>query len=244
MIMASSTALSVSMRRFPVAPATATPETPPGVIRLLSERLELVEDLWHTVLRDECPAEQVERLLRLKELSGPLDPGGMSEGQEPFSLDGQVSAEIVRLIGEMDLAEGIAAARAFSLYFQLVNILEQHIEEDSYIESLKFAPAPSPSDPFLPALASQSDPATFRQLFERLRSLNVPPARLEQLLQDLALRLVFTAHPTEIVRHTVRHKQRRVANLIQKLQDSNVNPDDRSRLRQQLEEEIRLWWRT
>jgi phosphoenolpyruvate carboxylase len=242
MIMTSSLALSASMRRSSVAPAT--PETPPGVIRLLSERLELVEDLWHTVLREECPAEQVERLLRLKQLSGPLDPSGLSGGQEPFSLDGQVSAEIVRLIGEMDLAEGIAAARAFSLYFQLVNILEQHIEEDSYIESLKFVSTPAASDPFLPPLASQSEPATFRQLFERLRNLNVPPARLEQLLQDLDLRLVFTAHPTEIVRHTVRHKQRRVANLIQKLQDGNVNPDDRARLRQQLEEEIRLWWRT
>ena len=126
-------------------------------------------------------------MLRLKQLSGPLDPGGLSDGQEPFSLDGQVSAEIVRLIGEMDLAEGIAAARAFSLYFQLVNILEQHIEEDSYIESLKLASTPAASDPFLPALASQSEPATFRQLFERLRSLNVPPARLEQLLQDLEI---------------------------------------------------------
>ncbi len=35
---------------------------------------------------------------------------------------------------------GIAAARAFSLYFQLVNILEQHIEEDTYLESS--APGP------------------------------------------------------------------------------------------------------
>ncbi|MEB3199761.1 MAG: phosphoenolpyruvate carboxylase [Synechococcaceae cyanobacterium] len=232
------------MRRSPMTPAAVTPETPPGVIRLLSERLELVEDLWHTVLQEECPPDQVERLLRLKQLSGPMDPTGLSDGQEPFSLDGSVSAEIVRLIGEMDLAEGIAAARAFSLYFQLVNILEQHIEEDSYIESLKLAPAASNNDPFLPPLASQSEPATFRQLFERLRSLNVPPAKLENLLQELDLRLVFTAHPTEIVRHTVRHKQRRVAGLIQKLQVGNVNPDDRARLRQQLEEEIRLWWRT
>jgi len=35
----------------------------------------------------------------------------------------------------MDLAESIAAARAFSLYFQLVNILEQRVEEDRYIQS-------------------------------------------------------------------------------------------------------------
>ena len=41
-------------------------ETTPGAIRLLGERLELVEELWETVLRSECPPEQVEKLLRLK----------------------------------------------------------------------------------------------------------------------------------------------------------------------------------
>ena len=40
--------------------------------RLLEQRLELVEDLWQTVLRSECPAEQAERLLRLKQLSDPI----------------------------------------------------------------------------------------------------------------------------------------------------------------------------
>ena len=149
------------------------------------------------------------------------------------------------VIREMDLADGIAAARAFSLYFQLINILEQHIEEDTYLESLQTAPSTGANDPFLPALASQSDPATFRQLFERLRSLGVPPAQVENLLRELDIRLVFTAHPTEIVRHTVRHKQRRVACLIQKLEaNRNGNLEERERNRQQLEEEIRLWWRT
>jgi phosphoenolpyruvate carboxylase len=203
--------------------------TPPRVTRLLGERLELVEDLWQTVLRSECPPEQAERLLQLKQLNA----------------DSEAASTIVELIRSMDLAEAIAAARAFSLYFQLVNILEQHIEEDSYLESLRTHPEAVASDPFLPALASQSDPATFRQLFERLRALNVPPAQLESLLRDLDLRLVFTAHPTEIVRHTVRHKQRRVASLIQRLQqEGSLNQLERDSLRQQLEEEIRLWWRT
>ncbi len=215
-------------------PGPASPVAPAAqrVTRLLGERLELVEDLWETVLRSECPPEQAERLLRLKRLSDPSDD--LSD----------TTAAIVQLIREMDLAEAIAAARAFSLYFQLVNILEQHIEEDSYLDSLKHQDS-GPSDPFLPALANQTDPATFRQLFERLRSLNVPPAQLENLLRTLDLRLVFTAHPTEIVRHTVRHKQRRVATLIQKLeQGSGLNGLERQSLRLQLEEEIRLWWRT
>ena len=227
-----SAANSAPMRQSMPTPVTAIEAIPASqrVTRLLGERLELVEDLWETVLRSECPPEQAERLLRLKQLSDPNEA--------------DVSGAIVQLIREMDLAEAIAAARAFSLYFQLVNILEQHIEEDTYLDSLKNQEN-GPSDPFLPALANQTDPATFRQLFARLRSLNVPPAQLEKLLRTLDLRLVFTAHPTEIVRHTVRHKQRRVATLIQKLeQGSGLNCLERQGLRLQLEEEIRLWWRT
>ena len=75
--------------------------------------------------------------------------------------------------------------------------------------------------------------------------MNVPPAQVEQLLRELDIRLVFTAHPTEIVRHTVRHKQRRVANLLQQLQsDAPLAHQLREDCRDQLEEEIRLWWRT
>jgi phosphoenolpyruvate carboxylase len=224
------------MRQF--VPPVAEPS--PRATRLLGERLELVEELWKAVLQSECPPDQAERLLRLKHLSDPSE-----SGEGPAQAGGAASAAIVQLIREMDLAEAIAAARAFSLYFQLVNILEQHIEEDSYLDSLKHLSEPAAADPFLPPLASQTEPATFRQLFERLRSLNVPPAQLETLLRHLDLRLVFTAHPTEIVRHTVRHKQRRVASLIQKLeQGSALNTLERHNLRQQLEEEIRLWWRT
>lgn len=228
-----------------LAPNGAPSEVPQGVTRLLMERLELVEDLWLTVLRSECTPPQVERLIRLKELSGPLNPPEVTEADEQAGFRSGDSKAIIGVIWEMDLADGIAAARAFSLYFQLVNILEQHIEEDTYLESLRRAPATTSSDPFLPPLASQSDPATFRQLFERLRALNVPPGQLEHLLRELDIRLVFTAHPTEIVRHTVRHKQRRVAALIHKLQDDgSLSSDERGLLRQQLEEEIRLWWRT
>ena len=82
----------------------------------------------------------------------------------------------------MDLAESIAAARAFSLYFQLVNILEQRVEEDRYIQSFTnkdVQKSPDNLDPFAPALARQNAPVTFRELFYRLRKLNVPPGRID-----------------------------------------------------------------
>ena len=239
MIMQRNPAETASMGPTLAATEASAPAAEPRATRLLGDRLELVEDLWQTVLRSECPAPQAERLLRMKALSNRIDGGAPDQASEA------ATEEIVQLIRDMDLAEAIAAARSFSLYFQLVNILEQHIEEDSYLASLRPHHAEELSDPFVPPLASQSSPATFRELFTRLRGLGVPPAQIEQLLQELDIRLVFTAHPTEIVRHTVRHKQRRVASLIQQLQKSQLlHPEERDNLRQQLEEEIRLWWRT
>ena len=73
----------------------------------------LIEDLWEAVLREECPDNQANRLIQLKELSY----------SDKFDDDGSKTFknEIVKIVNAMDLAESISAARAFSLYFQLVN---------------------------------------------------------------------------------------------------------------------------
>jgi len=200
----------------------------------------LIEDLWEAVLREECPEDQAVRLIQLKELSYSKQIDGVSS--KTFK------DEIVDIINAMDLAESIAAARAFSLYFQLVNILEQRVEEDRYIQSftnMNVQKSPDNLDPFAPALARQNAPVTFRELFYRLRKLNVPPGKLEELLQEMDIRLVFTAHPTEIVRHTIRHKQTRVANLLKKIQiEQFLTKEEKNSLKNQLKEEVRLWWRT
>ena len=206
----------------------------------LDKNRALIEDLWESVLREECPYEQAERLIQLKELSysTPVDEHTSKNFKN----------EMVDIVNSMDLAESISAARAFSLYFQLVNILEQRVEEDRYIQSFtnkNVHKSPDNLDPFAPALARQNAPVTFRELFYRLKKLNVPPGKLEDLLQEMDIRLVFTAHPTEIVRHTIRHKQTRVANLLKKIQvESFLTIEEINSLKTQLKEEVTLWWRT
>ena len=96
----------------------------------------LVEDLWESVLREECPNDQADRLIQLKELSNSNQ--GDKDSSKTFTN------EIVGIVNSMDLAESIAAARAFSLYFQLVNILEQRVEEDRYIQSFTNKNAQNP----------------------------------------------------------------------------------------------------
>jgi phosphoenolpyruvate carboxylase len=241
----------------------------------LRHRLKVVEDLWESVLRSECGQELVDLLRRLREMCSP-------EGQAPDFL----GSEVLSVIEKLDLNDAIRAARAFALYFQLINIIEQHYEQreqqlaQASIKEVGTQIFPKPEveaysgGPEADLLekswqengSARRDAGTFRSLFPKLQSLNVPPKQIQNLIDQLDIRLVFTAHPTEIVRRTIRAKQRRIAKLLQQLDTLEENAGWRpeatllqasteqnplwgnsweiSCLTDQLTEEIRLWWRT
>lgn len=254
-----------------VSEAMTTPPTTSDLF--LRHRLKIIEDLWEAVLQQECGQELVDLLNRLRDMCSP-------EGQAPTSIE----SEVLKVIEKLDLNEAIRAARAFALYFQLINIVEQHYEQrdqqqqyragrdtasSTAIAQHKTAPtlveangeSSTPSGRLEADLLEKSlqDPearkemGTFHWLFPKLRSLNVPPQHIQALINQLDIRLVFTAHPTEIVRHTIRDKQRRIAKILRQLDQIEERllalglPStswDADVLREQLMEEIRLWWRT
>lgn len=252
----------------------------------LRHRLKIVEDLWKSVLQQECGQELVDLLQQLRSMCSP-------EGQAPESLE----TEVLKVVEKLDLNEAIRAARAFALYFQLINIVEQHYEQrgqqqqyraayeaqekienqdsqtsaksstfsllrnETSQEGEPIAHADEEPRAFQADLLEKSlkdtlpprrDPGTFHWLFPKLKSLNVPPQHIQNLIDDLDIRLVFTAHPTEIVRHTIRDKQRRIARILRQLDQLEEGLNslgvtsswEAETLREQLMEEIRLWWRT
>jgi phosphoenolpyruvate carboxylase len=237
----------------------------------LRHRIKVVEDLWETVLRQECGQELVDLLQTLRSMCSP-------EGQAS-----ELTEEAVKLVEQLDLNEAIRAARAFALYFQLINIVEQHYEQrgqqEQYREAQQrftgFSDNVSEEDVTAMMLSSQGgesrgmqaellekslqeslahrfESRTLQGLFPKLHRLNVPPRKIQELIDNLDIRLVFTAHPTEIVRHTIRGKQRRIGKILRQLdqiEDRLPSPDSTStwetnNLKENLTEEIRLWWRT
>jgi phosphoenolpyruvate carboxylase len=231
---------------------------------LLNHRLKVIEDLWERVLRDACGQDLVNLLNQLREMCS-------SDGSAVEPLPGKVHQTIEKL----DLKDAIRAARAFALYFQLINIVEQHYEQVEQKLALKLsfqdmnsAAATSDIDLFKESggplgsglleknwqasSSPQKDRGTFIALFPLLKAAGIPPQQLQRLLDELDIGLVFTAHPTEIVRHTIRDKQRHVAKILEKLDRAE---EDMARLgiesswevkelEGQLLEEILLWWRT
>lgn len=230
---------------------------------LLNHRLKVIEDLWERVLRDACGQELVNLLAQLREMCA-------SDGS---AID-PVSGNVHQTIEQLDLKDAIRAARAFALYFQLINIVEQHYEQSEQKLALKLSlqnaatdiptsPAgfPATSGPLGAELleknwqatsAPQKERGTFIALFPMLKAAGIPPQQLQRLLDELDIGLVFTAHPTEIVRHTIREKQRHVAKILEKLDRAEADLTrlgiqsswEVQELEGQLLEEILLWWRT
>jgi phosphoenolpyruvate carboxylase len=235
----------------------------------LRQRLQVVEELWESVLRQECGQKMVDLLRLLRDLCSP-------EGQ---ATQGK-TASAVELIEQLNINEAIRAARAFALYFQLINIIEQEYEQKQQLtryvdpetqpkdrqDTLQIVYSSNQKEDDIPTTstlnidsqaqswtitAQDNQKGTFASLYPLLFKLNVPPQQIQRLISQLDIRLVFTAHPTEIVRHTIREKQRQVVNLLQQLDIINNHPQgigshprEAAELKEQLLEEIRLWWRT
>ena len=254
---------SISMNLNPVTVDTPVTASPAPEELVLYHRLSLVETLWEKVLQSECGQELVDLLNELRSWRSP-------EEQDLGKAENLLE-EVTERIEKLELDDAIRAARAFALYFQLINIVEQHYEKREQernrweaTQQLSFAEEAGNEERVIPYRdlgftkkgegedASSMQVGTFHWLFAELKYLNVPPQQIQRLVDQLDIRLVITAHPTEIVRHTIRRKQRRIDRVLRKLDQLQstfstsdwLNTWETKAVIEQLTEEIRFWWRT
>lgn len=120
--------------------------------------------------------------------------------------------------------------RSFSIYLQLVNIAEQNHrvrrrheyqhQEDEVVQ-----------------------PGSLEAGVASLLENKVEPDMISNLLQTVSLELIITAHPTEATRRTVLQIHKRIAGLLQQL-DQPCTKRDRKSLEESLFNEITALWQT
>ena len=145
-----------------------------------------------------------------------------AEGDDLLALVEQVRthAKEGRLaqLPDFDLATITRLVRAFTAYFHLANITEQVHRGRALTR------------------ASSEAGGWLERAVARISEAGVDPDEVAQLLQQVTVRPVFTAHPTEVARRSTIDKLRSVAALLEE-------PDSPRRTRR-LEEAVELLWLT
>ncbi|MBD0282361.1 MAG: phosphoenolpyruvate carboxylase [Thermoleophilaceae bacterium] len=135
-----------------------------------------------------------------------------------------------KLLAGVDPATAIRLVRAFTTYFHLANVAEQ-VHRGRELAAIR-----------------RRHGTWLSQAAERIAAAGVPPDDLAEV-ERLAVRPVFTAHPTEAARRTVLAKLRRIAEGLdarERALRSGAPPggSEERRIRARLEELIDLLWQT
>jgi phosphoenolpyruvate carboxylase len=158
------------------------------------------------------------------------------EGEELLELFDRVRdllardpAAATRLLGELDTAGAAKLARAFATYFLLANVAEQ-VHRGRELASVRLERG-----------------AWLSQTVDRIAAAQLSPDDIRDDLCRVALRPVFTAHPTEAARRTVLSKTQQIAALLDEWDRALGPPGDpgsERRVRRRLAELVDLLWQT
>ena len=145
--------------------------------------------------------------------------------------DQTLDERLRRKIEGMDVVQLQKIVRAFSVYFQLVNIAERYhrVRRRRQYES-------SPGNP--------PQRASLASALARLRGEGLKAQKLQRVLEDMSVELVLTAHPTEALRRSIRQKHVRIGEMLESLESGMLTWKERRRLEEKLTEEVTVLWQT
>ncbi|WP_147803762.1 phosphoenolpyruvate carboxylase [Alkalicoccus halolimnae] len=121
--------------------------------------------------------------------------------------------------------------RAFSIYFHLINIAEQNHR----IRRAQFYRLERDSD---------VQKHSIQEAILALKSDNHSDEKIQQIVNDLSIELIMTAHPTEATKRTVLEIQKRIATILQKLDQPGQPYKKRRNLEESLANEVTVLWQT
>jgi phosphoenolpyruvate carboxylase len=134
----------------------------------------------------------------------------------------------IDIVAGFDLDRAEAVARAFTIYFQLVNLAEEHHRVRALRERGK--EAGPVKDSLALAVGELRDGGGENALHDLLGRLEIHP--------------VVTAHPTEARRRSVVEALQRIGGQVERLDDPRLSRAEERDVRRRLLEEVDLLWRT
>src|ERR1700758_1025749 len=171
--------------------------------------------------------EVVERLRRLLIQHRDRPPAGTA----PEEFEAGLMAQARDIISGLSVGDAYRVTKAFAIYFELTNLAEtNHRKRRRRAARLQDGHAPAEG--------------SFRGTLMRLRAAGISQSAVVEALKKIRVTPVFTAHPTEISRHTIRLKRRRIARDLERLDEVLLSRTDARAYESQILAEITALWQT
>jgi phosphoenolpyruvate carboxylase len=133
-------------------------------------------------------------------------------------------------VADRDPAAARDLVRAFSAWFQVVNLAEQVHRIRRRRQYFLDSDTPQPEG--------------VEDALHRLKAAGVRFDEMLELLRGTRIEPIFTAHPTESPRRTLLRQQQRIARLLVEKLDTSQTPQERRALRERVRTEITTGWQT
>ncbi len=186
----------------------------------ISQTIHLLGDLLGQVISELESPHIFEIEERIRALAKARRSGDLSSAE---SLQKEVSS--------LKTEEARAVAASFAAYFDLVN----RAEENQRVTALR-----QREDEKYPEPISESIGAAIAALKER----GLSHGQVEDLLKNLSIELVLTAHPTEARRRTVLSRMERITEIINQLSTGPLSAREQDHAIHSLLNEISVLWLT
>ncbi len=147
------------------------------------------------------------------------------------SGDSAAADQLHQLIESLSLEDLRIIVRAFSTFLELANLAEDR----QRVRTLRRREAEAYPTPYRESILSAID---------SLRERSFSAAEVNALLERITVELVFTAHPTEAKRRSLRSKMRAIRGLMNELDSPQLLPSESERLHAQLRGELIKLWQT
>lgn len=120
--------------------------------------------------------------------------------------------------------------RAFSIYFHLINMAEQNHRIRRKRQYL------------LEEGASQ--PFSIERAVAKVKQNNLENDMIQEILNELSIELIITAHPTEATKRTVLEIQKRISVHLRKLDNPTLTQREKADIKESLFNEVTALWHT
>lgn len=187
----------------------------------LSNNIHLLGDLLGQIIREQQGDRVFDQVEQIRALS--------REWRNLDSLSGV--GKLAQVCENLEPELAVPTLKAFTTYFHLVNLAEEH-------EQVRVLRARESREKIRPVADSVAEAINILHLQ------GVSPEKMQGLLNQLCVEIIFTAHPTESKRRSILGRLRAISQLLDQLDNYKLLPREEEQVLADLRTQITLLWLT